>query len=87
MNIYPIVQLKMHKKHRPSGNLTSRTWKKKIKLAREKIDKVLNIWILLIHKEYISTLYWMTRGKKSNSHAKNIVLYLRFSDNDKPPWI
>ena len=27
----------------------------------------------------------MTRGKKSDLHAKSIVLYLRFSDDGKPP--
>ena len=29
----------------------------------------------------------MTREKKSDLHAKSIVLYLRFSDDGKPPWI
>ena len=38
-----------------SGFQTNRTWRKKFKLAGEEINKVLNIWILLIHKEYIST--------------------------------
>ena len=29
----------------------------------------------------------MKREKKSDLHAKSIVLYLRFSDDSKPPWI
>ena len=29
----------------------------------------------------------MTREKKSDLQAKSIVLYLRFSDDGKPPWI
>ena len=29
----------------------------------------------------------MTRGEKSDVHAKSIVLYLRFNDDGKPPWI
>ena len=29
----------------------------------------------------------MTRGKKSDLQPKSIVLYLRFSDDGKPPWI
>ena len=29
----------------------------------------------------------MKREKKSDLHAKSIVLYLRFSDDGKPPWI
>ena len=29
----------------------------------------------------------MTRREKSDLHVKSIVLYLRFSDDGKPPWI
>ena len=29
----------------------------------------------------------MTRGEKSDLHAKNIVLYLPFNDDGKPPLI
>ena len=29
----------------------------------------------------------MIRREKSDLQAKSIVLYLRFSDNGKPPWI
>ena len=29
----------------------------------------------------------MTRGGKSDLHAKSIVLYLRFSDDGKPPLL
>ena len=38
--------------------------KNKFKLAGEEIDKVLNIWILLIHKEYISTCTEWQGGKR-----------------------
>ena len=61
--------------------------KNTFKSAGEEIDKVLNIWILPIHKEYISTCTEWQGGKKSDLHAKSIVLYLRFSDDGKPPWI
>ena len=38
-----------------SGFQTKPNLKSKFKLAEEEINKELNIWILLIHKEYIST--------------------------------
>ena len=38
--------------------------KNKFKLAGEEIDKVLNIWILLIHKEYISTCTEWQEGER-----------------------
>ena len=38
--------------------------KNKFKLADEEIDKVLNISILLIHKEYISTCTEWQWGKR-----------------------
>ena len=53
--------------------------KKKIKLAGEEIDKVLEIWILLI-----PVLALNDKGEKSDLRAKSIVLYLGFSDNGKP---
>ena len=47
-----------------SGFETNRSWKKKFKLADEEIDKVLNVWILLIHKEYSSPCTEWQGGKR-----------------------
>ena len=67
MKIYPIVQPKMHEytytvREQTASNLKGSedsrgkpNLKNKLKLAGEEIDEVLNIWILQIHKEYIST--------------------------------
>ena len=38
--------------------------KNKFKLAGKEIDKVFNIWILLVHKEYISTCTEWKGGKR-----------------------
>ena len=70
MNIYPIIQPRVHEQTETVWERTASfrlvvprslrfsdkpNLKSKFKLADEEIDKVLNIWILLIHKEYIST--------------------------------
>ena len=63
---------------RHSGSKTNQTWKKKFKLAGEEIDKVLNIWILLIHKEYISPCTeW--QGGKEGFTCKKCSFILMFS--------
>ena len=52
--------------------------KNKFKSAGEEIDKMLNIWILLIHKEYIST-FTKFQAAKFLATAANIPEFRRRS--------
>ena len=59
--------------HRHSGFQTNLTWKINSS-AGEEIDKVLNIWILLIHKEYISS-YTEWQGVKRAIYNQKVWFY------------